>query len=106
MRKWAVIVVIVLGVAIFALWPRHGTVTIDVTGTAGAKFTGTCTADGAARDLSGTVPAHFSVEGHEIAWTIVPAAAGPDFTVAMDVGGMGGKVVGASPTEPARGDVT
>ena len=71
MRKaLTVLALVALGVVVFLVATRRGAVTIDVVGPAGTKFTGSWDVDGETSDLSGVVPAHFSVECRRMTFAI------------------------------------
>jgi hypothetical protein len=69
-------VVVVLGLAGGgAAWlarPKKNTVTLDVTGKAGAPFKATVEEDGRTRELTGTVPTKIDLEGARVTYLLIP----------------------------------
>jgi hypothetical protein len=93
---------------------RTGVVVINVSGAAGTKFHASCAVDGSNRDLYGTVPARFTLEGHKLVYSFIPVEKGnsPDvpgfaedrtneFLVKVDVDGRASGSVSAG--KPAQG---
>ncbi len=89
------VVGIVAAVLVSAITRKH-VVAIDVTGTPGTKFTGSCSAGDRAFDISGVVPSHRSIEADDVSFVIeLPDA---DVSVELDVPGFGnGKTHAGSP---------
>jgi hypothetical protein len=60
-------VVLLAVAAVVAVWvarPKKTEVIVEVSGTAGLAIKGTCEADGSSRDLVGTFPTQFVLEGY------------------------------------------
>lgn len=96
MKKILIVVGLVIAAVAVWLWMDHrGTATIDVPGKAGVKFAGTCVVDGATRELSGVVPAHFEIECEQAEFTLEVADAGVKvrFEVGLGTGGTVGETV-------------
>ncbi len=96
--------VLLIGAVWLLLPPRTGSVVIQVSGPTGTKFQGSCEVDGNRRDLSGTVPATFTLEGHKVAYSITPAEGSGGISVKVDVGGRAsGSVSSGSPPQGIHG---
>jgi hypothetical protein len=107
------LVLLVAASARLLLPSRTGVVVIDVSGAAGIRFHGSCAVDGSNRDLSGTAPARFTLEGHKFVYSFTPVGKGNfphvpafaedrtnEFSVKVDVDG---RVLSVSGGKPAQG---
>jgi len=97
--KKALIFVVVFGAAAaaFLYMQRNRASTVDVTGPPGSEFTGTCEADGAKSEMSGTAPAHFEFLCRNVAFHLQLESEGMAVEFVADSDHRG-KVNGGSPT--------
>jgi hypothetical protein len=112
-KRWVlfltILVVLALGTAgtVWAMGrPKKNTIVLEVSGTNGLAFKGTAEVDGTSRDLSGSVPAEFVLEGYRMKYTFTTTAVSGEFRVkairdGVTLGGAAGS--GNPPKNGARG---
>jgi hypothetical protein len=81
-----VALVLVAGGVAWSACPKKNTITFEVTGTSGLPFQGTVEVDGATRELSGTVPDTFTVEGRRVVYSFTSTAKSGGFQVRAVLG--------------------
>jgi hypothetical protein len=67
----AVVLLTAGGISAWFAWPRKTVLTVEVTGTRGLAIQGTCEVDGSPRDLTGSVPTQFVLEGYRVTYSLV-----------------------------------
>ncbi len=77
----AVVLLSAAGVTAWFAWPRKTALTIEVTGTKGLAIQGTCDVDGSRRDLAGSVPTQFVLEGYRVTYSLVSTKDSGEFRV-------------------------
>jgi hypothetical protein len=111
-KRWlvllAVLVVLSLGAAgtVWAMGrPKKNTVVLEVFGTNGVPFKGTAEVDGSTQELTGTVPAEFTLEGYRMKYTFTTTADSGEFRVKATLGGvaLGSSGSGSPPKNGVRG---
>jgi hypothetical protein len=78
------LLVLLLSAAAIAVWfalPKKTAVTVEVSGTPGLAVQGTCDVDGNSRDLTGTVPTQFVLEGYRVTYSLTSAEDSGEFRV-------------------------
>jgi hypothetical protein len=83
-----VVVALVVAGAVWLARPKKAVVTLEVyPGTPGLAFEGKADVDGTSRDLTGTVPARFDLEGYRVTYSLTSAEDAGEFRVKASVGG-------------------
>jgi hypothetical protein len=78
------LLVLLLSAAAIAVWfalPKKTAVTVEVSGTPGLAIQGTCDVDGSSRDLTGTVPTQFVLEGYRVTYSLTSTEDAGEFRV-------------------------
>jgi hypothetical protein len=75
------LLVVAAGVAVWFARPKKTEVVVEVTGTRGLAIKGTCEVDGSSRDLSGTVPTQFVLEGYRMTYSLTTPEETGEFRV-------------------------
>jgi hypothetical protein len=101
----AVFLLLAAAVSVWLSWPKTAVVTVAVSGTRGLAVKGTAEVDGNPRDLTGTVPTEFVLEGRRVAFTLASTAEAGEFRVKLGIGGTVSRSAGSHspPTNGARG---
>ncbi len=105
MQRKAVSVAVLLAIlaagaaGICWLWKQHRTpvLVIGVSSPTPVAFRGSCEVDGKTRDLSGTTPATFTVDGRRFLYRFEPAESTGEVSVSVDVDGNARGAVGPQP---------
>jgi len=85
-----VVLLFAVAVAAGVAWsarPKKVPLTVDVTGTTGLPLRGTADVDGVTRDLTGTVPVKFELEGTRVVFSLTTSADAGEFQVRGRIGG-------------------
>jgi hypothetical protein len=83
-----VVVALVVAGAVWLARPKKTEVTLEVyPGTPGLAFEGKADVDGTSRDLTGTVPARFVLEGYRVTYSLTSAEDAGEFRVKATIGG-------------------
>src|SRR5690348_10442190 len=93
-RLWVLVIVplavlaLLIAGAVWLAWPKKNTVTIEVyPGTPGVAFELMVNEDGVSRELKGTVPEKFDLEGYRITYSVTTAEDAGEFRVKALIGG-------------------
>jgi hypothetical protein len=101
-----VVLALLVAGGVWLAWPKKNTVTIEVfPGTPGVAFHGTADVDGVSRELTGTVPDQFVLEGYRITYSLTSGDEAGEFRVKATIGGVaiGSSGSGNPPTKGVRG---
>jgi hypothetical protein len=95
-RRWFLVAALVVVVALVAggavggvVWsarPKTNAVVIKVSGTSGLALEGTAEVDGSPRELTGTVPTEFHLEGRRVTYSLKTPEDAGEFRVHVTLG--------------------
>jgi hypothetical protein len=96
---------VVAGGAVWSARPQKTAVALEVTGKPGLEIKGTAEVDGTARELTGTVPAEFALEGYHLTYSFTTPEDAGEFRVKALQGGaaLGSATSGNPPKNKVRG---